>query len=556
MELYNSFPYRIMSINSSFFAEKLARSIHEVSRNINSVTDALIFLEVLGCDEKECKKNGFENMKTLAKHIYGFIDFFRSKRDENEIFPTPNIKIKLLESASIMFQWFGPLLLLFFTGTSFWIFQALPIGTLTALIVGSFLGIILSEGSLQAFTRILSFYHAQANMGEIKRVVKRSYMVTGLLLVSTISMIYYFFSISGIPLGFTIAVTTITTLIALHRSSFIAIYTLKKYKDLVLSYLTAFMVFSVIYFISGRYSSDVTIKYFTSLIFAFSTLFVFAFNAQSKIIGKKSASHVIPNAPHFYAPLNVKEKTLKSNFKIQFLENIPFFLFGTFFFILLFSDRIISWFFSPETLVLGGFVMPFSFNFVYHFGADIAMILIMIPTTLVQYFMMIPLYTSITNESAKLSSDNVKKMDGFFRRKYTNLLLASIVVSSFVALLLNIFVNENILIYLAGGSVTMANASIMLEILRYASLANVFLSALYITNSYFLMLFNRMKTMALITVASALILVSLGLLFASLGFQNIIFAYLSATMTAVFLSTAYTVSLMKRPSSLFFAKYM
>jgi hypothetical protein len=123
-------------------------------------------------------------------------------------------------------------------------------------------------------------------------------------------------------------------------------------------------------------------------------------------------------------------------------------------------------------------------------------------------------------------------------------------------LLLNIFVNENVLTYLAGGGVTFANASIMLEILRYASLANVFLSALYITNSYFLMLFNRMRTMALITMVSALILVGLGLIFANLGFQNIIFAYLSATLIAAFLSTAYTFSLMKRPSSLFFARYM
>jgi hypothetical protein len=92
-------------------------------------------------------------------------------------------------------------------------------------------------------------------------------------------------------------------------------------------------------------------------------------------------------------------------------------------------------------------------------------------------------------------------------------------------------------------------------VLRYALVANIMLSAIYTTNSYFLILFNKIKALATLTALSATALIAMGIFFAASGFENIIFSYVIAITTASVISSAYVASSMRNPTSLFFSRY-
>jgi len=542
-----------ISTDAKNFAHKVARSIKEISRNVNSITDVFMFLEVLGYDDDSVKKRGFKDMMSLATHIYGFIDFFRNRVEPNDgDIPIPSVRSRIAEGLAITFQWFGPLMLLFLTGASFWIVMGLPLQSSTALITGVFIGIVLAEGPLHAFSRLFSFYYNQANIGELRRILKRSYATTLTLLTVAMAVTYLTLSSIGIPASFTAIVIISAVTLTLHRASYIAIYSMKKFKTMVSSYLVAFVVFSLIFFLTDSIFTNITARYFISLIVGFLVLFAFAMYTQLKILGKKSVSHVTRNAPHFYTQFTVRDKTLKSKFSVQFSETLPYFLFGVFYFILAFSDRVISWFFNPISLVLSnGVVLPFSFNFVYQIGADLSMTLLLIPTTIIQYIVMIPTYPLILNKSTRAKDSN--EMNSFFRRYYLKLLAISLSISITSAVLIAYFITPEVIADFTGLSIS--SAAISIEVLRYALVANIMLSAIYTTNSYFLILFNKIKALATLTALSAAALIAIGIYFAASGFENIIFSYVIAITAASVISSAYVASSMRNPTSLFFSRY-
>jgi hypothetical protein len=219
-------------------------------------------------------------------------------------------------------------MLLFLTGASFWIVMGLPLQSSTALITGVFIGIVLAEGPLHAFSRLFSFYYNQANIGELRRILKRSYATTLTLLTAAMAVTYLALSSIGVPASFTAIVIISAVTLTLHRASYIAIYSMKKFKTMVSSYLVAFVVFSLIFFLTDSIFTNITARYFISLIVGFLVLFAFAMYTQLKILGKKSVSHVTRNAPHFYTQFTVRDKTLKSKFSVQFSETLPYFYSG------------------------------------------------------------------------------------------------------------------------------------------------------------------------------------------------------------------------------------
>jgi Cu/Ag efflux pump CusA len=83
-------------------------------------------------------------------------------------------------------------------------------------------------------------------------------------------------------------------------------------------------------------------------------------------------------------------------------------------------------------------VLPFSFNFVYQIGADLAMTLLLIPTTIIQYIVMIPTYPLILNKSTRAKDSN--EMNSFFRRYYLKLLAISLSISITSAVLIAYFI--------------------------------------------------------------------------------------------------------------------
>src|SRR5437867_2965397 len=319
------------------FAQKTARSIIEVQPNVNNVADIVVLLEVLGYAKSLVMKNGFRDLYALANYIYSFLDVYENKGENKEKFlksftmPIPGLTRRVVEAVGMIFPWLGSLVLLSLTGVSLWMAWGLPIQLTTAFVIGVFLGLFISEGLLQLFSRLFGFYHEQTNIveGNIER-------------------------------------------------------------------------------------------YFTSLAVAFVILSGFAAYNHYRIIVTSLSTETDVAKPHFFRPISRTDKTIRSRFVVQLWETLPSFLFGTFYFVMMFADRIISWSFNP-LITANGVILPLGFNSIYHSGADLALV-VLLPTSVIQYVMMSPIFMRVNNLAVTLKVSDMKKINQFLQGTYKRLL--------------------------------------------------------------------------------------------------------------------------------------
>jgi hypothetical protein len=250
--------------------------------------------------------------------------------------------------------------------------------------------------------------------------------------------------------------------------------------------------------------------------------------------------------PTFYRPNFVNVYTIMSKFSVQFWEALPQYLFGTFFFMMVFSDRVMSWMSNPVKTV-GGVIYPMLFNPAYHAGADLALG-IMFPVAIVQYVMLSSIHEELHNLSVEYRVTQTKMVDSFLRRKHKTMMRISVSVSAAAAL---------ILVLLGPYQITRLGGSmISVQVLYIAACADLLL-AVFVVNSSFLMLLNRPKSMVIMTLAGALIVVLLGVYLMPLGFQYLVYAYLAGCFTAALASVISVVKLLEgSPSSLFYARFI
>jgi hypothetical protein len=539
--------YSDLPSESRLFAERAARSIAEIQDKVSSVADIVIFLEVLGYNESMVTRYGFSDLLDLARYIFNFVDFY-SKESGPATQTTQPTKIKSLslrifEGLALAFPIVGMLAVLMITGVSLWMTRVLPLPITTAFLAGVFLGILISEGSLQSFNRIFMFYWGQGNLAESKRVLARNYYFLIAELSVSVFILFLVGFVANIPLYLIFIAAFSTVTIASHRSSYMLIFSMKKLGHLVAAYAAALVALVGVYFLSAPFFSDVLTRYLLSLVAAFTVLSVPAIYFHSKVMSSKATR--AKNAPHFYRPQTITEGTISSRFGIQLWETLAYFLFGTFFFLMIFSDRILSWIFNPAVSVYGS-GLPFVFNAAYHDGADPALVILLV-TTVISYVLVSPVYDRLANLNSKLKVHEARAVEDFFRNTYGELLLAAILASTVTAFVLN-YEGSEIMFYLRAGAVS-------LGILRIASIADIFL-AIFFVNAMFLSLVNKMKLVAVTSVACVMIILTVGTLFGLAGFQYIIWGYLFSSFVAMIASTAYCMGLMGKFSVYFFGKYV
>jgi hypothetical protein len=557
-----------LSRESQLFAEKAARSVSEVHGKVSSIPDLVIFLEILGYNDSLVAKYGFVNVLDFARYIFDSIDYFRAdSTSENGAFPTTQIKsiyVRILEALALAFPIVAMLALLMFAGISLWMTRIFAISITTAFLAGVFLGILVTEGSVQAFTRLFAFYYDQENYGEAKRILGRNGNFLLVALAISVGVLLLIGVFANIPL-FLIFISIFSTItIATHRSSYVVIYALKKFGVLVLAYSAALITLYLSYTMTPPFFVSMINKfltflahpitqetiplpfarYFFSLLLAFLVLSIPPAYYDSKIMAIKMTSTSV-KPPPFYVPMNIKEETVSSRFGVQLWESLPYFVFGTFFFLTVFADRILSWIFNPFVNDFGG-GLPFAFNSAYHVGADPALA-IMLLATIASYVVMAPVYDRLTIASSSLKVFEAGAVEDFLQKTYNQLLLVTILVTVSAAFILN-YEALQIMKFLGGGVVS-------LEILRVASIADIFLSIFFV-NAMFLTLVNKIKAAALISVVTTLVVVTAGMLFALVGYQYLIWAYLLATFVGMVASTTYCVRLRGNFSMLFFGRYI
>jgi hypothetical protein len=543
------------STHARLYAQKAARSIIEIQTNVSSITDVVVFLESLGYNKNLVMENGFDDLYDLANYIYDFMDAYEEKNGGNKekflktfTFPIPSVARIFAEWLGMIFPLLASLVMLSLTGISLWMAWGLPVQVVTAFAVGVFLGLLLAEGPVQVFSRLFSYYYAQTNIDEIKRILKRNYAMVATILTIAISGLYGFAYFTNIPFNLVTITVIGATTILLHRTSYMIIFALRKLGHLIIAYSMAFTsLLLVYYFLPHQLMGDPISRYFTALASAFVVLSVFAIYHHIKVIAIKSTAIIGNEAPHFYKPSTIIDKTLKSKFGIQLWETLPHFLIGTFYFVMLFADRVVSWISNP-ILAANGTILPMGFNYVYHSGADLALV-VMLPTSIVQYVLMTPVPVRINNMNLTHKVTEMKKINQFLQGRYKKLLLASVLVSLIAAGVLNLVAPQIITMSHS------ATSQVSLHILRLASISNVFM-AIFAANSSFLLFMNKIKILAAISATSAIIVAGGGLLLAHWGIEYIAFSYMASTIVAAVASTLFAKRVVKNAGNILFARYV
>jgi len=538
------------SRESRIFAQKVARSIIEVQPNVNNTADIVVLLECLGYRKETLMQFGFADFHALANHIYDSLDMYETRGKSKDLFiesftmKIPSLKKRLVEGIGMIFPWLGSLALLFITGVSLWMAWGLPIQITTAFVSGVFLGLVITEGTLQVFNRLFLFYTAQTNMGEVKRLQKRTYCLVGAVLSAAVCALFAIGYVTGIPTNLVgiMAISTVT--VSLHRASYMIIYALKKLGQLIVAYSAAFASLLCVYYFGSPIISDNVTRYFAGLVTAFVALSIFSVYQHYKLL-KVNTVTISADKPHFYNPISRTDKTIKSKFIVQLWEVTMYSLYGTFYLVTMFADRILSWIYNP-LVIKEGLGLPFAFNSVYHAGADLALV-VLLPASIIQYVMMEPVHMHMNNVSITIKVSQANVLVKYIENMYKKLLLVTIFSSVTTALVLNLaepYVMSHV-----------AFSHTSIHVLQVASIANVFLS-FFTANALLLMLTNKIKFLAVVAMISALIVLVGGILFARYGFENLVFAYLIASVFLGVTSTIYANKVVKKAGSILFSRLM
>ena len=277
------------------FAQKAARSIAEIQpTGITNILDIVALLESLGYNDKTIQQYGFSHQWDLARYIFNFIDYYyydeavKKEKEflETNILPLPSKKEQFVEAIVIMFPWLALLIPLYIFGISLWMAWILPADVIIAFALGTFIGMIISEGLFQVFQGIFSFYYFQGNIYEAKRTMKRYLAFTGLI-TSIIILIFYSFSrVQNIPYELTTYTITGTFTICFFRIFYMTIYSLKKYRIIITSYSLSILTLLLVYFTLPDQMLP-TFKYFTAFGIAFLLLFSISIYFNFTIFFKK-----------------------------------------------------------------------------------------------------------------------------------------------------------------------------------------------------------------------------------------------------------------------------
>lgn len=531
---------------SRIFAEKAARTILEAQESLENVTDVAMLLEVMGVTREDLQKNGFKDTYDLAVYIDVFIEFYELKRKDDddsndELEGAPTTKKKLGESLAMIFPWLASLALFFVTGVSLFMAAILPADYITALMIGVFLGIFVTQGPMDVFQRLFLMNHSQSNRSEARRNVKRNFVLTSFTVMGCSSLLFLFGYLIGAPTSLVLLSIVSLVMVSLHRATYMIIYALKKLKILVGSYSAALALLASIYYLASDLIPDIIVRYLAALGAAFVVLCISSVYAYHKTFNSspKHEAH-----PHFYkSPAGIKN-AIKARIRIQLWDGIPYYVLGTFLFVMMFGDRLISWFFNPA-LHTSNTSLPLLFNITYHVGADAATLVFLV-TSIAQYMITAGFYHEIAKITTTHKIAQLQTVDEFLKKRYRKLILVSITTSCCVAIVLN-FAGAEIIAHLGASHVS-------LNILKIASVGNVFAS-IFMANIMFATFLNRIKALAIIAIFAALIVGLGGALLAQNGFENIPYAYLAAAILSAASSSAYMMRTIKNAPNIYFARF-
>ncbi len=340
--------------SSARFLEKTARSIADVQPGLDTVAEILIFLEVLGYSNAMAVENGFKDLADLARRLYGVLDHYVDRagtgraQARSSLVEVPSPARRLGRGIGLVFPWLASLGVMSFFGVSLWLVWVLPLYITTALIVGVFFGLLMSEGTVQLFQRLFSFYYAQYNVSEVRRGLKRIASLSVLLGAVMVAAIWLFGAFEGIPQQLELLTAVSALTIFGHRVSYVIVYAMKKYAQVVVSYAVALASLVTVYTLLYNVIPLTLNRYLVSLGTAVLVLSILPLYYAYRVFTAGSAYSLDDSSRNPFNTLSILRRTIASKFSVQLWEGLPYHVYGTLFFAMLFGDRVLSWVFNPH----------------------------------------------------------------------------------------------------------------------------------------------------------------------------------------------------------------
>ncbi len=509
------------------FLEKATRSIAELKPDVSSLADIVVFLEVLGYTNKQASEHGFQDLADLARNVQEFSGYYDAEGDLplRLTIPIRSLGRRTAEAFTVAYPWVASYAVLLIFGVSLFLSEILPLDATTAFVIGIYSGLVIS-GGMSSFGRLFGFYDSQLNRSESRRILKRYYALLLIMLLAMTSIMYTAGHVQGIPVHLiNISVASVWALSVL-MSSFMIIYSKRKIMVIVYTYSIGLAALLSFYFLSANLLPDVTTRYFYSLAIAVVVMSIPSVYYHYSVFEQKNSSKRADN-PTFYSPVSAIKNTLKSRFRVQMREILPYFIYGMLFFCILFGDRIVSWVYSPIHFV-GGVHFFMLFNTEYHSGADSALVALF-PSLIIQYVMLAPLHDELYNLSQSSSISETAKIQHFLSVRYKKM-IATTVVSTIAVGGTMIYFGPLIMAVLHGSLLST-------QIYDVAVISNIFM-AVFGGNAMFLTFMNKIRNVCVIGAVGVLFVGGIGYFLGSFGFQYIVFAYLGESILLAIASFA------------------
>src|SRR5208282_2593891 len=389
-------------IPQKFRYHVLARTVAEVDSKPSNPEEVAVLLEVLGF----FKKDSLEPTKfsEIAKKVQRLVPFYSGETDSKK--PANDIRWKHVRTfaSGMIFSalWSLMLLALYLGGISLWTAnpdKAGPIPALlaTSIAVGVVISFIVTGGVQQVFTFRMSFYRLQDNLPLARKEAVRSYWVGFLAIAIAASAFIIMNGVAVVsPLQFILYTVLFLILLGGYRILVTPLYSYRKFPligiGLAIALTSLYAAYYTLKAVGVLSPYDVIIAQVIALVILNA---ITAFESLQSILREKR--HATQNQSLYHNPVplkNVKQPRLG----VVFIEMLPLYLFGTMFYVLLFSDRLASWISTSGPILL-------IYNANYQFGADIAM-LVLIPLTGLIYYFLEGLSELLQNESSKTNIAN------------------------------------------------------------------------------------------------------------------------------------------------------
>jgi len=375
-------------IPQKFRYHVLARTVAEVDSRPSNPEEVAVLLEVLGF----FKKDNLEPTKfsEISKKVQRLIPFYSGENDDSKK-NVNDIRWKHVRTfaSGMIFSalWSLMLLALYLGGISLWTADPdkagpIPAFLATSIAVGVVISFIVTGGVQQVFSFRMSFYRLQDNLPLARKEAVRGYWVGFLAIAIAASAFIIMNGVAVVsPLQFTLYTVLFLILLGGYRILVTPLYSYRKFPLIAIGLAIALTSLYAAYY--ALKAVGVLSPYDVIIAQVIALTILNAITAleclQSILREKRNAIENLENQSLYHKPVPLKD-VKQPRLSVVFIEMLPLFLFGTMFYVLLFSDRLASWISASGPILL-------IYNASYQFGADIAMLVLIPLTGLIYYFL-------------------------------------------------------------------------------------------------------------------------------------------------------------------------